>query len=343
MSDTIDVPSEAQPMPEQRQSVAIRDAVNAIDALPAPVKPPVTAAQAKIEAVANLTMRAYERASELALTPQEIEKLQAEFPDEAFKPGAAGKENLIYIEHAFLRDRLNQVFGPGQWAVIPRNRWAEDFSFTNKYKQVVQASRVYVEAMLLVRGCFVAEAVGDMVYYKNNEGQNYGDAVEGAKTAALRRCCKELGVGLQAWKKDWCEGWWARKRTPRQQQAPTPQAQPTATPAKEQPQTELARVEILSVIEKQGTKKDGTPWHAYFVKFDDGIATTEAGTFSKSLGELAIELSETHEFGRIVIRPGSKPNTHEIVSLERAEQPPPPTEEDNIPMDYPPPFAPITP
>ncbi len=175
--------------------------------LPAIVKAPITSAQAKIDAVASLTMSAYAKASTLTLTQEEVAALQADFPDEAFQPGAAGKESLIYIEHAHLRDRMNQVFGPGQWSIVPRNRWAEDFS-TGKG---TEASRVYVEAMLCIRGCFVAEAVGDMVYYKNNDSQNYGDAVEGAKTAALRRCAKELGIGLQAWKKSWCQGWWDRR------------------------------------------------------------------------------------------------------------------------------------
>lgn len=195
-------------MPEQ-QSVAVRKAGEVASAFPADqIKPPVTAAQAKVEAVANLTMKAYERAATLKLTPEESAALQADFPDSAFLPGAAGKEHLIYIEHAHLRDRFNQVFGLGQWAIVPRNRWAEEFQ-TGKG---TPGSRVYVEAMLVVRGCFVAEAVGAMEYYPKNESQNYGDAVEGAKTAALRRCAKELGVGLQAWKKEWCEGWWARKR-----------------------------------------------------------------------------------------------------------------------------------
>jgi len=178
-----------------------------------PAKPQITAAQAKVEAVAALTMRAYERASELELTPEEEDKLKADFPDEAFQPGAAGKENLIYIEHAALRERLTSVFGMGKWAIVPRNRWAEPFTLpARERKPAVSGSRVYVEAMLVIRGCFVGEAVGEMEYYPSNNSQNYGDAVEGAKTAALRRCCKELGVGLQAWKKDWCNGWWARRK-----------------------------------------------------------------------------------------------------------------------------------
>jgi hypothetical protein len=188
---------------------------------------PMTAAQAKVDAVANLTFKAYERASMLALTPDETKALQADFPDGAFQPGAAGKEHLIYIEHAYLRDRLSQVFGVGQWALIPRNRWAEPFT---TFKGT-EGQRVYVEAMLVIRGCFVSEAVGAMEYYPKNEAQNYGDAAEGAKTAALRRCCKELGVGLQAWKKDWCEGWWTRRRAIRTPTRATPLTAAAAKPA----------------------------------------------------------------------------------------------------------------
>lgn len=233
---------------------------------PMPVMPSVeamTPGQAKVDAIANLTFKAYERASTLQLTPEEIAGLQADFPDEAFQPGAAGKENLLYIEHAHLRDRLNRVFGPGQWAIIPRNRWAEDFT-TAKGSE---ASRVYVEAMLCIRGCFVAEAVGEMEYWKNNASQNYGDAVEGAKTAALRRCAKELGIGLQAWKKQWCEGWWARKRGGHQAshepKAPERRGVPRGKPAAHEapkPATEKTRTWFLAEMRKRFSERDLLQW-----------------------------------------------------------------------------------
>lgn len=193
---------------EPTQALAVSTAAPPDKAPSADSKPAITPAQAKVEAIANLTMRAYERAATLQLTEAEIEALKADFPDSDFLPGAGGKEHLIYIQHAALRDRLNAVLKPGQWAIVPRSRWAEPFT-TEKGKD---GSRVYVEAMLIVRGCFVAEAVGEMEYYPHNPSQNYGDAVEGAKTAALRRCCKEFGVGLQAWRKDWVDRWWARRR-----------------------------------------------------------------------------------------------------------------------------------
>lgn len=229
----------------QSTAVAVREQ-HAVPALAREVAP-LTPQQAKVDAVANLTFKAYERASTLQLSETELKALQEDFPDNAFRLGAGGDANLIYIEHAHLRDRLNKVFGPGQWSIIPRNRWNEEYK-TGKGEQAI---RVYVEAMLLVRGCFVAEAVGDMSYYPGNSKTNYGDAVEGAKSACLRRCAKELGVGLQAWKKDFSEGW-----KQRQQRGPVtyPQRPPVAQPAPETRKDPTAGDEI-----PMGDSKPPTP------------------------------------------------------------------------------------
>jgi len=220
-----------------------------------------TSAQAKVDAVAAITMSAYAKASELVLTDEERKKLAEDFPDEAFRQGANGNENLIYIEHAYLRDRLNDVLGPGQWAVIPRNRWSEQF----KTSKGTAAIRVYVEAMFLVRGCFVGEAIGSMVYFPNNATQDFSDAVEGAESAALRRCaCKRLGIGLQAWKKNFTDGWWQRKREPQPKPTATPRTQPPAQskpipppqrviPKRDTPiATEKHRERMIEVLAKAG-------------------------------------------------------------------------------------------
>lgn len=214
-----------------------------IDAYQAPPPGQTTPQQARVEAVSTLLHAAYQKASTLELTPEEDEKLSQDFPDEAFKNKAGGNPDLIYIEHAFLRDRFNSVFGRGKWTLVrTRPHWAEDF----RTAKGEAATRIYAEAALLIRGCYVGEAIGEMVYYPNNATQNYGDAAEGAMTAAFRRCAKNFGVGLQAWKKDFGEGW--KKRTqggtrPAQQapaasasaqqqaSAPKPAAEPQARPA----------------------------------------------------------------------------------------------------------------
>lgn len=207
---------------------------------------PAKIMQAKIDAVASLTTAAYAKASELRLTKEESDELLKDFPDDAFRTGAAGKENLIYIEHANLRDRFNQVFGLGQWSLIPVRHWEDEFSYQSK-GQTVSGVKVYCEAIMMIRGCFVGAAIGDMDYFPHNNSTNYGDAFEGAKTAAFRRCAKEFGVGLQAWRKSWCEGWFQRQRNGgNSQPAPRPQQQPQQQP---QPQQQQPDTELVNMIE----------------------------------------------------------------------------------------------
>lgn len=183
------------------------------------IKPEITPEQARVNSVAETMSVAMSKASTLVLTAEEIEILQKDFPDEAFQPGASGKANLIYIEHAFLRDRFTEAVGMGQWAILrTRPHWAEEFT-TSGGKP---ATRIYADCILMIRGCMVAEGIGNMTYYPNNPSQDYGDAAEGAISFAFRRCAKNFGVGLQAWKKGFCAEWLDRKSKFRRQSQPPP-------------------------------------------------------------------------------------------------------------------------
>lgn len=198
-----------------------------------PQEQAMTPAQARVDAVANVLHKAYERASTLELTPEQVTRLKADFPDEAFKLGAGGNPDLLYIEHAYLRDRFDEVIGMGQWALVrTKPHWGEDYTTAKGQK----ATRIYADCALLIKGCLVSEAIGEMSYFHNNASQTYGDAAEGSETAAFRRCAKKLGVGLQAWKKDYCEGWMKRHkggfRPAQAPQAPSRPAPATAPPTK---------------------------------------------------------------------------------------------------------------
>jgi len=166
-----------------------------------------TPEQSRIESVNSLLAKAYDRASLLELTKDEAEKLTADFDDADFRRGAAGKEDLLYIEHQSLRRRLNAVLGVGKWSLIVRRSWSESFMAGRPPEPAV---RVYTECVLIARGCFIAEAIGDGNYFTKNASQNYGDAFEASKSAALRRCCKDMGIGLQAWSKEFTEAWKAK-------------------------------------------------------------------------------------------------------------------------------------
>lgn len=76
------------------------------------------------------------------------------------------------------------------------------------------------------------------------------------------------------------------------------------------------RCVVLDVKEANGTTAAGKKWTAWFVSFElaDG-SKIEAGTFSKSIGEMAMSGMSG---GRmlLVTKPGKKPGTLEIASLE---------------------------
>lgn len=198
-------------LPAQPSQSAISPNANKA-ADPVPVAPVELQQAARDHAVAAMVTGAMAHAGTLRLSAEEQALLLSPFPDSDFQTGASGKENLIYIEHAALRNRLNAALGLGQWSMVVRESWKEEFQVWNKMaRKNVPCMRVYARVMLVVRGCYVGEAVGDMAYFPHNPATNFGDAFEGAKTAAFRRCAKEFGIGLQAWSKDWCAGWHARR------------------------------------------------------------------------------------------------------------------------------------
>ena len=147
---------------------------------------------ARTNSVSLLLAGAYAKASTLELTEAERSQLAADFPLDAFEFGARGDANLPYIEHAYVRERLFTVFGPGQWAVINRRSWLDE-----------PGGWLYADVVLLVRGCYVGECIGAMRYGGNNKRLNYADAIKGAESDALGRIAgTQLGVGLQLWKKE---------------------------------------------------------------------------------------------------------------------------------------------
>lgn len=201
----------------KEQALVVRNATE-------PPPQQITPAQARIESVAAALDAAYKNASTLKLTPEEAKALEEDFPDEAFRLGAGGDPSLLYLEHAYLRQRLNKVLGVGAATPIRRREWAEEFTYFKDGKNKIGV-RVYVDLSLIIRGCLVGEAIGDAVYYPDNAKTTYSDALESAKSNAFRRCAKECGVGLQAWMKGWCEGWKERNSSGRGR-APQPTSRP---------------------------------------------------------------------------------------------------------------------
>jgi hypothetical protein len=160
-------------------------------------KPPADAKQMRVEAVGALLGEAYKGASQLKLKPNEIKELTEPFSDDEVE--IRPHDGLLYLPHMVLRTRLWKVFGPTEVAEILRERAMSP-----------ETSEIMVDLVLMVRGHFLAEAIGTSRWFANNPKQSKGDAIESAWSEALRRCCKRISVGTDLWKPGYVREWMAK-------------------------------------------------------------------------------------------------------------------------------------
>ncbi|RIB05518.1 mitochondrial genome maintenance protein [Gigaspora rosea] len=107
-------------------------------------------------------------------------------------------DGLIYLPEIKYRRILNKAFGPGEWGLALRG----DDSITPK-----NISREYA---LVCCGRLVSVARGEQDYF---DPSGLATTAEGAKSNALMRCCKDLGIASELWdpifirdfKKHYCE------------------------------------------------------------------------------------------------------------------------------------------
>ncbi|KDN35698.1 hypothetical protein RSAG8_11377, partial [Rhizoctonia solani AG-8 WAC10335] len=93
-------------------------------------------------------------------------------------------DGLLYLPEIKYRRILNRAFGPGGWGLAPR-------SGINVSPKVV--SREYA---LVCLGRLVAIARGEQEYF---DKEGIATATEAAKSNALMRCCKDLGIASELW------------------------------------------------------------------------------------------------------------------------------------------------
>ncbi|OJT05418.1 Mitochondrial genome maintenance protein MGM101 [Trametes pubescens] len=93
-------------------------------------------------------------------------------------------DGLIYLPEIKYRRILNRAFGPGGWGLAPRGE-------TNVSQKVV--SREYA---LICLGRLVGIARGEQEFFDQN---GIATATEAAKSNALMRCCKDLGIASELW------------------------------------------------------------------------------------------------------------------------------------------------
>jgi hypothetical protein len=112
-------------------------------------------------------------------------------------------DGIVFLPGVAYRRILTRAFGAGGWAIAPRSpaRYMKDNNI------------VVYHGALFCLGRFVAEAVGECFYRDNNPNMSYASCVEGAKTDALSRCCKDLGIATEMWDANWREQWKAKYAT----------------------------------------------------------------------------------------------------------------------------------
>lgn len=131
----------------------------------------------------------------LNLKAKQIDALRRPVKDEEveWRPLKDGGPPAIpYLSHNGYRDRLDAAFGLGGWGMVPVGQPKE------------KDSVIYMPFALVINGVPRIYAWGEQRYFETNrEGERsqmtYGDALEGAKSNAIVRCGKELGIARELW------------------------------------------------------------------------------------------------------------------------------------------------
>lgn len=127
----------------------------------------------------------------MKLTIEQIEKLNAPLPEWAIKKHPT-KTNLSVIHPMAVIDRLNEVFGVGEW------KFTTEFISCEKEMQKTQKGerQIWVSA---VKGKL---EIGDIVLeqYGGSTNDDKGDALKGGGTDALTKIASYLGIGASIYK-----------------------------------------------------------------------------------------------------------------------------------------------
>lgn len=139
------------------------------------------------------------------ITEEMKAKLNAALPAEAIKQHPT-KSYLSTINAIYVSERLNEVFGVGEWQT--KAEYINEKS--NKTTMVVVKLTLDIPAYGIHYEC-----------YGGNDNADYGDAFKGATTDALTKIGSWMGIGAHVWKNDPTGA-----KTTAQQPAPTPAPQP---------------------------------------------------------------------------------------------------------------------
>jgi hypothetical protein len=133
-----------------------------------------------------------------ALVPEPLPPKMAAKLKEPLPPGAVENHSRIAglssIKPMFVIERLNDIFGIGQW----KERY--------EVVKVVDTTKVargvkYAAVMIVVKGYLTVSRYGiEIEQFGGNDNDDLGDAYKGACTDALTKCASHLGIGMEVYK-----------------------------------------------------------------------------------------------------------------------------------------------
>lgn len=141
------------------------------------------------------------------ITAEMKQALNRALPAEAIKPHPT-KNYLSTINAIYVSERLNEVFGVGEWQT--KVEYVNEKA--NKTTMVVVKLTLDIPAYGIHYECF-----------GGNDNADFGDAYKGATTDALTKIGSWLGIGAHVWKNDPTGSKTAPKPAPASQPKPQPQ------------------------------------------------------------------------------------------------------------------------
>lgn|SRR3990167_7846492 len=121
------------------------------------------------------------------LTPEQIELLRKPLPEEAISQHPT-KKFLSTIKAIYVVERLNEVFGIGEWYVSYEEIMSPNPTDPKLNKQVV------------VKGTLNIPDMAPIEQYGGNDNKDLGDAYKGAATDALTKIASYLEIGMDVYK-----------------------------------------------------------------------------------------------------------------------------------------------
>jgi len=160
-------------------------------------------------------------------------------------------DGLFYVPQVEYRRRLNEAFGIGGWAL---KKIAVTMQDGGKTRKGDPQTIVFYEAILYAEGRFVAEAIGEARYPHANPQDSYATATEKAKSDALTRCCKDLGMFTELWDPKFLRALDGRKAKWQAPTAPTPAPSAPLAPAAPKPDGPMLRDQLARMTSLAATR-----------------------------------------------------------------------------------------